>query len=152
MAHEELFGLKGLVMMVRQFAAAALLALGAVSAQATETLWALNLDVAKPVSLLATTAPSNPISIFEVVGQTPTSFLPSPTFYGLDFSSLAAGPYTVRLVTLNADAISVGASTTGSVVLPLTAVPEPEAYGLALAGLAVVGVLAARRRPTATQA
>jgi PEP-CTERM motif len=147
--------LKGLVMMVRKFAAAAVLALGAVAAQATETLWTLSLDVAKPVSLLATTAPGNPITSFEVVGKTPDDFLfelSSPTLYGLDFNALAAGSYTVRLVTAGTNAISVGAATTGSAPLLLTAVPEPEAYGLALAGLSVVGALAARRRRAANQA
>jgi PEP-CTERM motif len=138
--------------MVRKLLAVALLSLGVVgTAQALETTWTLNLAAPGPLSLLATTTDSNPISTFEVVGWSPVDDMVLPTFYSLTFNGLSAGSYTVRLVTVDATAISIGATTTGNVAVPLSAVPEPEVYGLALAGVSVVGLLAARRRRAAAQ-
>lgn len=57
-------------------------------------------------------------------------------------AELAAGAYTL---TVGGDA-GAGASYGGNVVL--TPVPEPETYAMMLAGLGVVGLVAARRRRT----
>jgi len=77
------------------------------------------------VPLTGSTVPSPPIVVNVLSG-----------FTGL----LAAGPYTL---TVSGNAGS-GASYGGNVVL--TPVPEPETYALMLAGLGIVGFVAARRR------
>jgi hypothetical protein len=106
-----------------------------------------------------TTGSGSSIVSFGLVGSLPLGAdleeLPGTSSYALSFYDLAAGAYTLKLVTTGSD-FSVAAGftkyaidgitpvTTGTV--PLTAVPEPEAYALALAGLSVAGLLGLRRR------
>ncbi len=73
----------------------------------------------------------------------------SPYVYGITFYDLLAGNYTL---TVNAGAnTAVSLMATADVELVTnggssTAVPEPEALALALAGVSVVGLLARRRK------
>lgn len=64
---------------------------------------------------------------------------------GFSFSDLASGNYALNVLGY-ADGSSGGFYAGGFIA---TAVPEPSAYALMLAGLGVVGFVAARRRPRA---
>ncbi len=71
-----------------------------------------------------------------------SSIAPDPfETWGLAATNVAAGSYTLTVIGLNSPA---GASYGGN--LAVTLVPEPEPYAMLLAGLAVVGLLARRRK------
>ncbi|MEK8085867.1 FxDxF family PEP-CTERM protein [Aquabacterium sp. A3] len=68
-------------------------------------------------------------------------FAPLPDSGMFSFGNLGAGDYTLTFTAASSSPFSFGGFT-GSV----TAVPEAETYALALAGLGVVGLVAARRK------
>lgn len=61
-----------------------------------------------------------------------------PTVWTFNFSNLAAGNYTLQFN------LAGGGSYTGSYTI--TAVPEPETYGMMLMGLGLMGTIAFRRK------
>ncbi len=63
---------------------------------------------------------------------------PTPT---ATFNGNALGEYTFVI-----EAYTAGGAYLGDVAMQVNVVPEPEAYGMALAGLGVVGVAGAIRR------
>ena len=63
----------------------------------------------------------------------------------LDLGTVAIGPMTSFVLTVTGMRDAPGSNFSGQLVL--TPVPEPETYALMLAGLGVVGFVAARRRP-----
>ena len=90
----------------------------------------------------------NPVTIksVSVVGGTYSqSLFPATGVKSVTFSGLTAGNYTLTFDnTVRGFGGLVGKAST--VVTAVTPVPEAETYALALAGLGVVGLVAARRR------
>jgi len=83
------------------------------------------------------------------VSVTGTSFsqtiAPAANTSLVSFTGLAAGSYKLSLVTSSLPGFSALTGTVTSTAT-VTPVPEAETYALALAGLGVVGLVAARRR------
>lgn len=75
---------------------------------------------------------------------TSSLFVTAPTGV-TSFDPDALGTYTFALVAYS------GATELGRSAIAVTVVPEPEAYGLALAGLALVGLAGRRRKATAAR-
>jgi hypothetical protein len=69
----------------------------------------------------------------------PFGIITAPTF--MPFDKDAHGTYTFALVAFDATNLEIGRA-----AIVVSVVPEPEAYGLALAGMAVVGFFGLRRK------
>jgi hypothetical protein len=146
--------LKGLIMNIRQIAAAGALMLGAVAANASiatdTTFWQFSVGTTPTnVSILAGSSTGGIVSFSSITnldpGETVTPFFPSGNTAKLTFRGLNVGTYQVKLVTVAGAPYSVGAFA-GTTPLAVTQVPEPESYALALAGLGVAGLLIRRRQ------
>jgi PEP-CTERM motif len=156
--------LKGLVMLFKKLAVAAALALGAVAANAAApVITYLNFTLTDTTDVIAgvvSAGAGSSIISFEKVGGNGVlgfdfnEYNPNAFEYTLSFYDLAAGSHQLKLVTSGPD-FSYGATFTqygpsglpaSSGTLSLSAVPEPEAYALALAGLSVAGLMGLRRR------
>jgi PEP-CTERM motif len=133
-------------MKLRQLACVAALAVVGAGAQASTTsLYSFTLGAPAPVLITSASAGSgNEIVSFEVISQTPFRETPDPLAYTLVFKPLAAGTYQVKLVTTQPLPISISASV-NSTPITLSAVPEPEAYAMVMAGLGVAGLVLRRR-------
>lgn len=83
------------------------------------------------------------------LGSLITEATTSPAFVSaLDFLNLEAGTYAIEISGL-VSGLSAGQSASYAGNLQVAAVPEPETYALMLAGFAVVGTIARRRRQQA---
>jgi hypothetical protein len=112
------------------------------------------LDVLSLGSLQITTPTNAAVNFFEVSFDTTADLLALQrsafTLVTLHFTTLAAGSASLGLTTnalADASGNSLAALTSGALI-SVSAVPEPESYAMLLAGLAIVG-WAARRRRTA---
>jgi MYXO-CTERM domain-containing protein len=142
--------LKGSVMNFRQLAAAAALMFGAVAAHANVVTFS-QFSLLSPATAVAAVANADDgIVSFSLVGALPLGATladnPGTDAASLTFYNLSAGTYQLRLETLSGTLSSAVQVTVGGSPISVTAVPEPESYALALAGLGVVGLLARRRR------
>jgi PEP-CTERM motif len=139
--------------------AAAALAMGAVAANATfalptvVTFSQFSLGADTPTTVAAVASADDGIVSFSLVTALPSgaSVIDDvwPDVASLTFLGLTTGNYTLRLETLAGAAPVAMQVTVNGAPLNLTAVPEPETYALALAGLAVAGLMARRGRAAA---
>jgi PEP-CTERM motif len=140
--------LKGSVMNVRQLAAAAALMLGAVAAQAANTVTFSQFTNPTGDVLVSANSAGLGIVSFSLVDPLPSGALVVPSVFpnaaSLFFVNLPGSTYTVRLETLASVPFTLEA-TGAAGALTMSTVPEPESYALALAGLSVAGLLARRR-------
>jgi hypothetical protein len=135
-------------MNVRQLAAVAALMLGAVAAQAANSVTFSQFTNPTGNVLVSANSSGGGIVDFTLVDALPSgSFLVPAVFpntASLFFVGLPSGTYTLRLESLTGVPVTLEAVGAAG-ALTLSAVPEPESYALALAGLSVAGLLALRR-------
>lgn len=117
------------------------------------TGWDLNAVVSSISGSASTGLDFTGLSLYNADGTLVTSGSMLQTgaidVWTLSSSSLAAGDYYLQV---SGNMVGADSASFGGAVSLAAPVPEPETYGMMLAGLGVVGFLARRRRKAANQA